>query len=225
MNNENENENEIIYYFHDLRNKMSQAKSCMYVAMDDHEDLKENQWLNLCTEAIDRGTKILNDGLHTFTSDRMSATLNQELIRVELQEFTSALIQQPYNHGHAQCSLEFTIEYRPSDIPKFININPQKLYRLRDNIVDNAIEAGATSIHTTIQMKDNYFIITCVDNGKGMTQDQIDEILVNKYSKNPLHGFGTQYLLDTIKAHNSSITITSELNKSTTLRIVCPYAD
>ncbi|MCO4780766.1 MAG: HAMP domain-containing histidine kinase [Candidatus Cloacimonetes bacterium] len=218
-------ENEIIYYFHDLRNKMSQAKSCMYVAMDDHESLRENEWLNLCTEAIDLGTEILNDGLNSFTSSHISNAIHHEHVRIELQDFISAWIKEPYKLSQAKADIKFVLTSNLLDVPKFVELHPQKLYRLRDNIVDNAIEAEASKITINIDMKDDYFVITCIDNGNGMSQDQIDQILLNKYKKDNLHGIGTQYLLNTVKTHRSVVTIDSHLGEGTTLRFLCPYVD
>ncbi|MCJ8347033.1 hypothetical protein MJH12_15935, partial [bacterium] len=119
------NEKEIIFYFHDLRNKMSQAKSCIYVAMDDEETLKENEWLTLCSDAIDRSTQLLDDGLKSFDLNPNTTCAPDDYVRVEVQEFIQHSIKEPINDPENKGDIEVKISFQLFSTPKYMLIDPK----------------------------------------------------------------------------------------------------
>lgn len=94
---------------------------------------------------------------------------------------------------------------------------------VRENIINNAIKAGATKLDVQYEMKEYCFVITFHDNGSGMTQEDIDKLMLKKHGDGIIHGLGTKSILNTVGEHGFFVTYSSEKGHGTTIRILCPY--
>ena len=110
------------------------------------------------------------------------------------------------------------------DYPQeFINIysDYDKMVIALLNILINAVEAiehdnGRISIK--VKKENEVAVIEITDNGSGINEDKIPRLFEPYYtSKRNGIGLGLASTLNIIQAHNGSIEVNSEINKSTTL--------
>ena len=94
------------------------------------------------------------------------------------------------------------------------------------NILINAVEAIEHSngrILISIKKDNDIAIIEITDNGSGIDEDKIPRLFEPYYtSKRNGIGLGLAATLNIVQAHNGSIEVTSELNKSTLFTITLP---
>ena len=104
------------------------------------------------------------------------------------------------------------------DIKKnvYFNADKQKIERLIDNILSNAIKY--TKKETTINIKLTHSTLSVSDEGKGMNEDEIDKIFerYRRFDKTQ-GGFGIGYSIikSIIDEYNIKIEIQSQINKGT----------
>ena len=97
-----------------------------------------------------------------------------------------------------------------------------KLKEVFHNLIDNAIKHGkADKIEISSKKKEDSCIIYVKDNGKGISEGDIDKIFDMRYSKTGT-GFGLTIAKKIIEAHDGSISVKSKEGKGTTFEIVLP---
>jgi len=100
--------------------------------------------------------------------------------------------------------------------------DPQKLKEAFHNLIHNAIKHGkADRIEISSKKKKDSCIICVKDNGKGISEEDIDKIFDMGYSKTGT-GFGLTIVKKIIEAHDGSISVKSKEGKGTTFEIVLP---
>jgi PAS domain S-box-containing protein len=112
--------------------------------------------------------------------------------------------------------------------PEFINVylDFEKMVIALLNIVINAVEAiehdnGRISIR--IKKDNENAVVEISDNGSGISEDKIPRLFEPYFtSKRNGIGLGLASTLNIIQAHNGSIEVNSELNKSTSFIITIP---
>ena len=211
------------YIIHDLRNKIFQAKSCLDIAKDLSPDLNNNVWLERSNAASFRAHELLNELL---------ASKKQAESRVDKSDKITWNLKE-YIETHAKPDLESLQKMYPikievfchfHDEEKYVCLNDLTIKRIKDNVVNNAINAGSTKLIVEYDMKDDYYTVTFTDNGRGMSASQLDALLLKQFNKNDVHGLGTQFLSATAKDHNFVLTYHSAVGSGTTVRFLCPYA-
>ncbi|MEO8713097.1 MAG: ATP-binding protein, partial [Parafilimonas sp.] len=94
------------------------------------------------------------------------------------------------------------------------------------NILINAVEAveeNTGRISIRIKKENDHAIIEITDNGSGISEENIPRLFEPYYtSKRNGIGLGLASTLNIIQAHNGSIEVSSEINKSTNFTITLP---
>ncbi len=106
-------------------------------------------------------------------------------------------------------------------------------YRILSNLISNAIEACENSsvkqviCHLHFQKGSRHLQLSVKDSGCGMSQQQIDNILLGKgqTTKKTGHGIGLRYVVDTIKSWQGKCDIKSTKDKGTDFTITIPATD
>lgn len=99
-------------------------------------------------------------------------------------------------------------------------IDKNKIIRLIDNLISNAIKYTSRSTHIKINIDKNSFQI--IDEGKGMTKEEISKIFL-RYTRfdETQGGFGLGYniIYSIAKEYNLKIKINSKINEGTCVKI------
>ena len=64
---------------------------------------------------------------------------------------------------------------------------------------------------------------TFTDNGKGMSQEELDKTILFKHGDGKVHGIGTRSIVEGASKHGYSISYSSIEGQSTTIRTLVPY--
>ena len=211
------------FIIHDLRNKIFLAKSCLDVATDLYPDLTDNVWLERSNEASNRAHELLDELL---SSNKLAEAIEGESDKVSwnLREYIETHAKPDLEALQNQYSINIEVICHFHEEEKYVRLNDLTIKRIKDNVVDNAINAGSKHLVVDYDMKDDYYIVTFTDNGCGMSAEQLDSLLLKQFNKDNVHGLGTQFIIATAKDHNFVLTYHSELGLGTTVRFLCPYA-
>lgn len=108
------------------------------------------------------------------------------------------------------------------DYPVFVNGDPKLLNRAIYHIIKNGIEAipEGGRISVSLQFENGNVIIEIEDNGKGIPPQEINKIFDPFYTtKEEGTGLGLSLAKQIINAHGGEISIESEVNKGTKVKI------
>jgi len=193
----------------------------------------ENKFINLTelVQTANEGTsriKSIVDSLRTFSH---LGHLNKEQAKIaELIKSTIHLILTEYRN----IKITTDFEYDP-----LLNCFPSKLNQVFMNLIINAcqainskaeqIKAADINFKGLIMIKtkkeDNKLIITITDNGCGMdeiTQEKIFEPFFTTKSINKGTGLGMSVSFEVIQSHHGSISVSSQLDQGSKIRIQLP---
>ncbi len=115
----------------------------------------------------------------------------------------------------------YSIEIHSEDLPT-ITGDPRRLREAFHNLIDNAIKHGkANKIEIFSRKKEDSYVISVRDNGKGISKEDIDKIFDIGYSKRGT-GFGLTIVKKIVEAHGGSISVKSKEEKGTVFELVLP---
>ncbi len=126
---------------------------------------------------------------------------------------------------HPNLRIEFLIP------PKIQNVNnrtvgdKESLVRHFSNLVDNSIEAGATTINISLDLNSQFLIITFDDNGFGIPQEHLSKVFQKGFTsgKRKGSGLGLFALYEFIRKIDGKIEIDSRLKRGTKISISLPF--
>ena len=102
-----------------------------------------------------------------------------------------------------------------------------RLQRVFANIIRNAIEAidFEGSIIVSTHVKNSEVIVSIQDNGVGMSQEAINQLLITGGSKGKIkgNGIGMMFVKEVLKNHKGKLSIESIEGSGTTVHIQFPY--
>ena len=100
-----------------------------------------------------------------------------------------------------------------------------ELMRIFQNVLKNAIEAGATKVVAEFALKGNRVSVAVTDNGPGMDQDRIHRVMHGGFtSKENGTGLGLSICRHLTGAHGGEFGIESKAGAGTTVRFAFPTA-
>ena len=242
----------VIIFFKDLTDiiKAQKLKSD-FVANVSHELRTPLQSIKLGLETINNGhaskdlesqKKILPVVLQQ--TSRMESIVNDllSLSRIELQEHIRPsekvdlneiishsidLNKEIIKKNNMSCSFD-----KQSDNIK-INGNRNRLIEVFNNLIDNAIKYSEKNkkIKITTKSKDNNFHAIVEDEGIGISKENIPQITERFFRVNPAKskevggtGLGLAIVKHIVNQHRAEMSITSELNKGTSISLVFPIS-
>ena len=242
----------VIIFFKDLTDiiKAQKLKSD-FVANVSHELRTPLQSIKLGLETINNGhaskdlesqKKILPVVLQQ--TSRMESIVNDllSLSRIELQEHIRPsekvdlneiishsidLNKEIIKKNNMSCSFD-----KQSDNIK-INGDRNRLIEVFNNLIDNAIKYSEKNkkIKITTKSKDNNFHAIVEDEGIGISKENIPQITERFFRVNPAKskevggtGLGLAIVKHIVNQHRAEMSITSELNKGTSISLVFPIS-
>jgi len=123
-------------------------------------------------------------------------------------------------------TIEFSSNYR-SVLTLF---DKDKIGKILINLVSNAIKFSSenSSIEMKLEISENLFNMSVTDRGIGISGDEIDKVFKRYYqapsdNQNIGTGIGLAYVKELVKFMNGDVSIASELNTGTIVRVSIPY--
>ena len=226
---ENERREFVANVSHELRTPLTSMRS--YI-----EALEEGAWkdpniapnfLSVTRNETDRMIRLVNDLLQLSNMDRKDEVLNREIIDFNL--FISQIIER------------FEMSYKEVDFVKdlandsiFVEIDPDKMTQVFDNIISNAIkysqkEQKRVEFHVKQNAFFNRMTISIKDNGLGIPKGKVDKIFDRFYRVDKARtrqmggtGLGLAISKDIVEAHDGKIWATSCEGHGTTIYVTLP---
>jgi two-component system, OmpR family, sensor histidine kinase VicK len=210
---------------HDLRNPLAAIKTIAMVMEDDetiNEDNQDN--LQMIKSACDKAVSIINDLLETAQNE----TLEFDIEATELNQF----LQKVVNDWKRNTNARINLLYYGTAEPVFSGINAEKMQRVMDNLISNAIKfSGDSNVEISLQSLNSQVIINVKDFGMGIPNDLLPFIFdrFSKASRKGIRGeesvgLGLSIVRQIIKKHGGEIEVDSIEKHGTTFTIKLPSA-
>lgn len=209
---------------HELRTPLTVIKGWAFTLQP---EAKENKLLKdgllIIEKESDRLGNMVNELLDfsEISSGRM--IMNKELL--ELNELSVFINKQLIPKSNSK-EIDMIINYDENK-PVMIMADRDRIKQVLINILDNALKFTPKGgvILTDIKTDEDNAIIEVIDNGCGISEEEI-ELVTGKFYKgsnsNSHTGLGLSICEEIVKAHNGSLMIRSVLEKGTVVRVELP---
>jgi len=209
---------------HDLRNPLSIIKSAAaLMEMEENTNQENNDYLQMINASCDKAAAIINDLLETAENE-----LNEfELENTDLDTFLSAIIDEWAKNKKGQVN----ILYKNAGHPVYAGINPEKMQRVMDNLISNAIKFSGKNDNIEISLSDtaNAIFITVKDFGIGIPAEMLPYIFdrFSKARRNGIRGeasvgLGLSIVRQIVIKHGGEIEVSSNNDTGTSFAISLP---
>ncbi|TLS38077.1 ATP-binding protein [Pseudalkalibacillus caeni] len=211
---------------HEIRNPLTTVRGLIQHMEADTEDKKLKQFSPLLLEELDRTNKIITDYLKLVKPSEMTYE------KVDLNRVVNDTVEliKPIGSYH-----NVKIELREEDTFT-VEADEQQLKQCIINLVNNGIEAieqgkeegvqqqeGLVSIIVDRGNEKSFAAISIVDNGRGMTEEEIEKIGLPFYTtKTKGTGLGTMITNRLVRNMGGKVQYESEFGRGTIARILLP---
>lgn len=212
---------------HELRTPLTTMRSYL-------DALAEGAWqneeiapkfLHVTQTETERMIRLVNDLLKLSRMDSEEYELNQEF--VDFNKFFSAIIER-FEFSKSQ-NVQFQRQF--TDESLFVEIDPDKMTQVIDNIISNALKYSPDggTVCFGIEKADDDIIVSIADEGMGIPQDMVKRIFDRFYRADRARsramggtGLGLAIAKEMIQAHGGTIWAESEEGKGTTIFFTLP---
>lgn len=201
---------------HEIRTPLAIIKNHVFLLRKLHlsKEIQEN--VDLIDDATKRANGIIHNLLH------FSKSHPQEKEKINLKSFITAL----YNLGkseYKQKKIDFQIT---CDESLYMTTHTEPLQLILLNLFSNAKEAMEKGgcLHVCCKQDHDFLVIQVIDNGKGISKENLDRIFDPFFTtrKRKGTGLGLYISFNELKKLNGSIEVKSELNQGTTFTLKLP---
>ncbi|TYB31688.1 MAG: hypothetical protein FXF47_03570 [Candidatus Mcinerneyibacterium aminivorans] len=197
---------------HELRNPIASLYGSIQILDENNFDKKDRKLYDLILNQTERLNKIIKSFLnYTKGQDTQFKIINvNELIKNNI-EMIKALTE-----------TDIKVESKNNS---YIEGDENLILQALNNILWNSVEATGNKgkIIIKIEKNDNECVIKITDNGKGIPEDDIDDIFTPFYStKEEGIGLGLAIAKKNIVKNNGRIEVDSKLKEGTTFRVYLP---
>ncbi len=203
---------------HELRNPLGVINNSVYILKTSlpPENAKALEYIDLITSQIQRSNKIISDLLNYARDPIVEKT------RTKLQKLIPALLDR-YPPPES-ISIETFLD---DDLPD-VNIDPQQIEQVIDNILNNAYQAMPEGGKVVISSKKarGAVSISIADHGPGMSARDKQKIFTPLFTTKARGiGLGLAVAKKFIDANNGRIDVQSKLGQGSTFTISFPAAE
>lgn len=208
--------NSLFKITHEVKNPIAVCKG--YLAMMDYDDIdKVKRYNSIIQDEIDRTLDIM-DNFSEYTKIK----INTDIMDVDslIQDTISSMKMYLEN-----CDVKINYNFDDKD-EILINGDYNRLKQVIINMLKNSCEAieGDGKINITLKKSKRYVIIKLKDNGKGMTEEELEKIGQLFYSsKDKGCGIGVSLSSEIIRLHQGELKYKSVLGEYTEAIIKLPY--
>lgn len=200
---------------HEIRNPLTVVQGFLQLMSTTIVDGKNRSFLKLALEEIARAEAIINDYL-SFSKPKL---IKYEKISLsDLIENSTALLTPLASYKGIQFDSQVEEQI-------YMHTDRGQLQQALVNVVKNAVEASMENavVRIKLKLKGNQAVLKIIDEGKGMTLEEIQRIGTLFYTtKESGTGLGTSVAVRIIEAMNGSIIYESEKGKGTVCTICLP---
>lgn len=207
---------------HDLRNPLTAIKTLAAIMkMEEKMDDEDHENLNMIQNSCDKAAGIINDLLET-AHDEQYHDFDTE--RIELNQFLLKIVDEWVKSKQGQAN----ILYYGTQQPVFAYINTEKMERVMDNLISNAIKFSGPSNHIEILLRitSDEVLIDVKDFGMGIPQDLLPFIFerFSRASRRGVRGeesvgLGLSIVRQIVTKHGGDIKVNSVEKQGTTFTI------
>lgn len=111
----------------------------------------------------------------------------------------------------------------------FVFADKDHLYQCISNLIENSMKYSGENVNIDIiiDKKDKYFTISVIDDGYGISSENINKIFIKferlkNIKKTPGYGIGLSYVKQIIEKHGGHIEVKSDLGKGSEFMIMLP---
>ncbi|WP_339315100.1 HAMP domain-containing sensor histidine kinase [Paenibacillus sp. FSL R10-2734] len=204
---------------HEVRNPLTAVMGFLKLLNDDSISReKTHKYIEICVEEIKRTEFILSEYL-SIAKPNSSMIENIELVQ---QIHSIVDIITPYANMN-----NVSLEIHNQEHELYISANPNELKQLFINFIKNAIEACSLlvtgNVIIRIERQSKYAKITIIDNGVGMSDEQMERLGSIYFStKNKGTGLGLTLSYQLIRSMNGDVTVRSKSGKGTEFTLSFP---
>ena len=219
---------------HELRTPLTSMRSYIEALIDGAWKDPElaPRFLDVAQSETDRMIRMIQDLLHLSRIDSGKSELQKELIDLTalftnvLTRFDMLLESEEYRNNN------YTIKRNLLNEAIFVDIDPDRIVQVLDNVMNNAIKyspEGGT-ITCTMAIKGSQVVITVKDEGIGIPAEDLDHIFDRFYRVDRARsramggtGLGLAISREVIEQHDGEIWAESIERNGTTFYIALPY--
>ena len=219
---------------HELRTPLTSMRSYIEALIDGawRDEELAPQFLEVAQSETDRMIRMIQDLLHLSRIDSGKSELNKELIDLGalfmqvLNRFEMLLASEEYNNNN------YRLENYLINEAVFVDIDPDRITQVLDNIMNNAIKYSPDggTITSRMVVSENEVIISIKDEGMGIPAEDLEFIFHRFYRVDRARsramggtGLGLAISREVIEQHDGRIWAESVEREGTTFYIALPY--
>lgn len=201
---------------HEIKNPIAVCKG--YLDMFDVEnEVHYGKYIPIIKQEINRTLMLMNDFLNLARLNIVKQRFNLTVLLEDVCEICASLAKSK--------KIRFRSHYQEYDI--YVYADYERLKQVFINVIKNAVEALETTecgeIIFNADSKLYKVVFTVIDNGPGMTKEQLLKVGEAFYStKMNGTGLGVKFCREIIEAHNGTIQYLSKKNHGTRVIITIP---
>ena len=224
--NEEKKDELIVYLAHDIKTPLTSMIGYLSI-LDEIDDMPKKKQKNYISIALDKSYR-LEDLINELFD---VARFNSEKIVLEKEELNlNLMLEQIIDDFYPtlrEVNKSITLNY---DEPISINGDPDKLSRVFNNLIKNAISYSKEESEIVINLKkdNNNAIVEVINKGKQISKEKLSKIFEKFYrldsartSRTGGSGLGLAIAKDIVELHNGTI-IAESNEKETTFRVTLP---
>jgi len=202
---------------HEIRNPLSSIKGlAQYLRNKFEENSESREYATVMINEVDRLNRIIQDMLN-FAKPNAPILTSENIKEVILHSLK--LVESELN------SKEITIVHVDDGEEKIALADKDLLTQVFLNLFINSIDAMDKNgtLQISLSEENRYIIVELIDNGGGIKEENIPKIFDPFFTlKQNGNGLGLAIVYNIIENHNGEITVSSKLNKGTTIKIKLP---
>jgi two-component system sensor histidine kinase VicK len=206
---------------HDLRNPLSAIKTVTMLMEMDALDEESRENIQMIKVSCDKAASIINDLLETAHNEKLNEF---DIEKIELNQFLLRIVDEWVKGKMGQIN----ILYYGFDKPVYSRINTEKMERVMDNLISNAIKFSGPSNHIEISLHatDREVLIDVKDFGMGIPEKLLPYIFdrFSRASRKGIRGeesvgLGLSIVRQIVQKHGGEIEVHSTEKRGTTFTI------
>jgi len=212
---------------HELRSPVTPIKGYLDLIIHDNEtNAKIKNWSKIALRNAERLLKLVNDILDVARLD--SDTMRFDMEKLDPIEWLTE-IAEDFKPVITNKKLEFRVNV-PTTLPHILG-DKNRLSQVLKNLIGNALKfTDYGYIALEAEKKDNLIIISVIDTGIGISNDELKKIFTKFYQaytgedrNNEGTGLGLFISKEIVKKHNGRIWAESEVGKGSRFVVEIPY--
>jgi len=175
---------------------------------------KRNIYLNMSSSELNRMSEKI-DMILTMSMEE-DGMFNLDITEFDIYSLVEEVKENMIIKAEKPVSININVHLEN----QFIYADKDHLYQCISNLVENSIKYSGkdVKIDITLDRKDNFVTISVLDNGYGISSDNLDRIFekferLKNIKKTPGYGIGLCYVKQIIEKHGGYVEVNSELGK------------